>query len=220
MHVATREGETCALLESGSLRCWGNNFSDNEEVDVDGKGSKVLQISSSYFHTCVVLEGGRVRCWGWNSYGELGTNNTNWATHPSRVSQDIDVDGFGTPVVLVRAGGHKSCALLETAQVRCWGWSGNSILGANSADGVLHPATLPKNIDVDGEQGLVVELQATGPTVCVLMHESRLRCWNDGRNGERAASQVANPPSEFPDLVIDGGGQGRVTQIQIQGPVD
>ena len=84
---------TCALLTSGSVRCWGsgtygrlgysntNDIGDNEmpssagDVNI-GTGS-VKSIASGGRHSCVLLTGGNVRCWGYGADGRLGYSNTN-----------------------------------------------------------------------------------------------------------------------------------------------
>ena len=80
-------GHTCALLDNGRVRCWGNGYwgqlgygntndiGDDEapasagDVDV---GGVAVQLAVGYSHTCVLLETNRVRCWGENEAGQLG----------------------------------------------------------------------------------------------------------------------------------------------------
>ncbi len=81
---------TCALLASGSVRCWGwgeagelgygniEDIGDTEtpaqvgDVDV---GGVVTSIDMGFLHTCAVLASGAVRCWGRASTGALGYGN-------------------------------------------------------------------------------------------------------------------------------------------------
>ncbi len=74
---------TCALLDTGQVRCWGEGRDgvlgaarsgrvlarDAVEVDV---GGRVVEIASGSSHTCALLDTGRVRCWGSNRDGQLG----------------------------------------------------------------------------------------------------------------------------------------------------
>jgi hypothetical protein len=92
VRLAATDWHTCALLDTGSVRCWGRNDSgqlgyghtndigDDEtpasagDVDV---GGTVVQVSAGYQHTCALLQNGALRCWGRNHRGQLGYGHTN-----------------------------------------------------------------------------------------------------------------------------------------------
>lgn len=82
---------TCALLNDGSVKCWGHNYDgqlglgdmdargDGAEEMGDqlpsanlGTGDTSLLIRTGGGHTCAVLQSGRLKCWGSNNYGQLG----------------------------------------------------------------------------------------------------------------------------------------------------
>jgi alpha-tubulin suppressor-like RCC1 family protein len=81
---------TCALLENGRVRCWGdgemgelgygnlNNIGDDElpssagDVDV---GGVVTHLDAGFLHVCATLESGAVRCWGRGATAALGYGN-------------------------------------------------------------------------------------------------------------------------------------------------
>ena len=89
-----RRRDTCAILDTGQVRCWGvgadgrlgygnlNAIGDNETpgsvgpVDV-GAGRTALAISVGAAHTCALLDDGSVRCWGLGVNGQLGYANAN-----------------------------------------------------------------------------------------------------------------------------------------------
>lgn len=90
--VACGADHSCALLESGKVKCWGANgygqlgvFLDQPaENRGDGPsemgdqlppvplGAKATVISVGRHHSCAVLEGGTITCWGLNNNGQLG----------------------------------------------------------------------------------------------------------------------------------------------------
>jgi alpha-tubulin suppressor-like RCC1 family protein len=90
--VATGNFHTCALLDDGTVRCWGQgafgqlgygnpgSIGDNETPaaagPVDLGGHKATAITAGAFHTCALLDDGTVRCWGRNNFGQLGYGNT------------------------------------------------------------------------------------------------------------------------------------------------
>ena len=140
---------TCALLDDGRVRCWGNggngrlgsggagNVGDDpgetpgsvEPVNL-GAGRTAKAISAGDFHTCAVLDDGTVRCWGYGGDGELGYGNRNWIGDDEAPGSVGPVDlGSGRTAVAITAGGAHTCALLDDASVRCWGFGRYGRLG-------------------------------------------------------------------------------------------
>jgi alpha-tubulin suppressor-like RCC1 family protein len=131
---------SCALLDSGKVRCWGIankgalGYGNTEDIgddetpadagDVDVGGS-VTRIAAGQFATCALLTAGAVRCWGENEDGQLGYG------HLMRIGDDetpaeagdIDVGGL---VADIHPGLWHTCAALQNGKVRCWGraWAG------------------------------------------------------------------------------------------------
>lgn len=72
---------SCALIDSGGVVCWGDNYEGElgdgtteyreSPVQVSGLDSGVIALASGEFHTCA-LTASAVKCWGSNSSGQLG----------------------------------------------------------------------------------------------------------------------------------------------------
>src|SRR5439155_200263 len=91
---------TCALLQDGTVRCWGENdvgqlgngttdpspgspsTFNPTPVTVSGITTAVA-ISAGGWHTCALLRDGTVQCWGQNTYGQLGDGATVAPSAPS-----------------------------------------------------------------------------------------------------------------------------------------
>ncbi|AKT38424.1 RCC1 domain-containing protein [Chondromyces crocatus] len=90
--VAITAGDlhTCALLDDGSLKCWGDSYwgqlglGDREARGDEpgemgdalpgvnlGTGEAAVLVRAGSHHTCVRLSGGHIKCWGYND-GRLG----------------------------------------------------------------------------------------------------------------------------------------------------
>jgi hypothetical protein len=142
---------TCALLDTGQVKCWGGNsigqlgqgtdidrgddsgeMGDNLAVTDLGGGRRALAISAGGFHTCVLTTAGTVGCWGDNSDGQLGigTNATrgDGAGEMGSALQFAAVSGT-EKAVAVTAGNIHTCAVPESGGVRCWGLNGQGQLG-------------------------------------------------------------------------------------------
>jgi alpha-tubulin suppressor-like RCC1 family protein len=116
--VSTGDLHSCAALQDGTARCWGQNDhgqlgdgttnNANAPVRVNGV-TQSTQITSAGNHNCVSLHGGSVQCWGENRYNQLG-DGTNADAHgavavsgmtPTWTSSDptvatIDANGVAT----------------------------------------------------------------------------------------------------------------------------
>lgn len=82
LQISSNSFHSCALLEDGQVRCWGMGFkgrlgygddrdvlqpsSRDHGVDLDGRGSRAIQVAAGLEHTCAILEDFTVRCWGSN----------------------------------------------------------------------------------------------------------------------------------------------------------
>jgi len=79
--VATGWRHVCALMTTGTIKCWGNNHEGqlgdgtgidrNKPVDVIGVPSGVIAIAAGGEHSCAVTQR-IVTCWGENEDGQLG----------------------------------------------------------------------------------------------------------------------------------------------------
>ena len=92
--VSVGISHTCAILNDGSLRCWGSGangrlgYGDTQnrgdgggEMDnlpsVDlGSGRSAKFIAAGEYHTCAILDDGSVKCWGYGANGRLGYGDT------------------------------------------------------------------------------------------------------------------------------------------------
>ncbi len=129
--VSAGYDHTCALLNSGAVKCWGNNGrgelgdgstkTRTNPVNVGGLSS-IASISAGHNHTCAVTNGGGAKCWGNNDRGQLGDGSTKTRKRP------VNVHGMTSGVSSISAGGwgHQefTCAVTTTGKVRCWGGNG------------------------------------------------------------------------------------------------
>ncbi|HEX3828734.1 MAG TPA: hypothetical protein VHV82_15830 [Sporichthyaceae bacterium] len=177
---------TCALLNIGGLKCWGDGFygelatrlqaaSSNVPVDIAGFTSGVADVAVGYEHVCAVRTVGTVACWGQNDQGEdTGPNSINYSP--------IDVPGLSN-VAAISGNGPTTCALTTPGGVFCWG---AEALG-DDGQGVQN---LPQPA-YDLSSG-ATSLASGGSQRCAVMKDGSISYWG-ALVPPSSASQVPRP---------------------------
>lgn len=192
VYVGAGIRHTCALLEDGTVKCWGDSqsgrlgYSVGEDIGDDEApgsvgvvilGGTVEQLAVGDQHNCAVLEGGTLRCWGLNfegnvlGYGDIG--NVGDDEIPSSVG-DVFF-GKETLIAQVSAGFTHTCALSTLDEVFCWGNNENGKLGIGSVDPLSMPS--PTAVQLGGDARAVL---AGTVTSCALMSDDDVYCWGRG----------------------------------------
>lgn len=188
---------TCALLEGGSVRCWGRgtagrlgygdtfNVGDNEVPSAKGSvnlGGAAVHIAAGRAHTCAVLDTGTVRCWGFGLSGQLGYGNTlNVGDSMARLPSAAGDVPVGAPVAELMLGDNHSCARLESRAVRCWGLNDKGQLGYGHTDNLGDNEVLALSDVALGDP--TVHLATGGTHNCALLEGGAVRCWGNGGDG-------------------------------------
>lgn len=183
LHVLS--SRNCALLESGTLRCWGLNsgtgrlgvgvddFQVNRPLSVIGLPGPALDVALGSEHTCTRHTGGWW-CWGDNTYGQLGDG-----TFGSR-----KLPGPGPSLDRIEtlwAGAGRNCARLDDDTVHCWGRNAYGYLGADAGD----TATLP--VEVPALAGTVEISGGNAFTMCGRNTAGAAHCWGSNNWGSLGA---------------------------------
>jgi alpha-tubulin suppressor-like RCC1 family protein len=180
--ITTGMYHVCALLQNGSVKCWGanaggllgngTNYISTVPSDVIGLSSGVKDIAAGNNHTCALMVTGGVKCWGANGYGPIlgsGFADTHYPVYAV-----VDVKGLSSGIVAITAGNDFTCVLLESGGVKCWGYNSGGYLG----DGT--EIDRPTPVDVINLNLPVVSLSAGDNSSCVLLNDGTIKCW--GRN--------------------------------------
>jgi alpha-tubulin suppressor-like RCC1 family protein len=194
--------QTCALIGSGSISCWGGNLDgqlgDGLKADsliprrVEGI-TKAVQVSAGLRHSCALLADGRVKCWGWGTSGQLG----NGKKKSSRVP--VLVTGIAN-AIQVSAGGTTSCALLSTGAVDCWGDNTQGELGIGKKSPVQSPVPVRAKLPAPA-----LAVSAGGTNVCAVLKGGVVFCWGDNGNGQLGVGKTfSSLTGSTKPLLIDG----------------
>ncbi|NVB42008.1 hypothetical protein G6O69_29550 [Pseudenhygromyxa sp. WMMC2535] len=215
MDVQLGSGYTCALLEDGSVTCWGlNNFGQlgygntSDLASPGGSlslGGKAIKLAVGIGHTCALLENHDVRCWGSNNVGQLGLGHTN-NIGDDELPVDADPLSLGLPpdaeVVDLKLGLYHSCALLSNGSVMCWGYNFYGQLGLNHTNSI-GDNELPTTQSPVSLPGAVEQLALGANHTCALLTGGDVMCWGDSYAGQLGLGNTETiGDNEFP---MDGG---------------
>ena len=114
--VAAGGQHTCAILDNGSLMCWGKDdygqVGDGGNIETSttqpqfvdlGTGRTAVEVAAGGYHTCAILDNGDLKCWGSHQHGQLGVGGTGnssrmYMTSPPATAVDL---GAGRTAVAV-----------------------------------------------------------------------------------------------------------------------
>ena len=208
--AALGEAHTCAVVND-SVQCWGSNSKGQLGVapsslsksktpisvnldNIVGPGSVTIEsIAASFGSTCALTAGGSVICWGTSRDGILGDNDTATpATAVAKLPAEATVLSSDN-VVAIEMGYRHACALLDSTEVKCWGFNMQGQVGngyQSRAEGI--PAYV-----TDGTANItgVIEI-ATGIThTCAITDTDDIKCW--GSNSKKQLGYTANALSSI-----------------------
>lgn len=229
--VALGEDHTCAIVDTGQVRCWGDgglgklgtgsvqDVGDNElpssipPVDL-GAGRTARAITAGEDHTCAILDTGQVRCWGRGQGGRLGYGDMqNVGDNETPGSVAPVFLGTGRTARAISAGGAHTCALLDNGRVRCWGdghlgalgYGNPNDIGDNESPGSVSPVELGRK---------AVAIAAGEYHSCALLDDGTVRCWGFGESGQLGYGNTNNiGDTELPSTVGPVSLGGRVIAV-------
>ena len=190
--VSVGASHTCALLEGGSLKCWGSNSSGQLGVDPSLNSPNlptptsvelshnVSQLAVGYDHTCVLFENGRIKCWGRNGFGQLGYGHTaNFGRSILTLPERLPFVDVGGRSVKIAASGFHTCAVLENGSLKCWGYNSNGQLGYGHTDNLGDDERLDSFSFVSVGSG-VIDVVLGNNSTCAILEGQNVKCWGIG----------------------------------------
>lgn len=227
--IATSENHACAVMEDGTVSCWGNNSSgqlgngrsginrdDRSEntatpvtvMDIDD----AKEIATGWDHTCALVEDSTVSCWGSNSFGQLGdgTNRNNSA--PVKTTDISDA-------AAITAGWDHTCALRRNGSVYCWGNNLDGQLGNGTNSSSSEPVRVPDITDA-------IAISAGGNHTCALTQSGDVYCWGSNSHGqlgdrsnESTGSPTPLPVTDITDATAISAGDSHTCALREDGSV-
>lgn len=203
--VASGAAQACAVLDDGTVSCWGRNqggvlgdgttTSSATPVKVTGL-TDAVQVATASSHSCARNEAGAISCWGTNSSGALGDGTTTNATKP------VATKDLTEGAVDVATGTTHTCAVAGDGTVRCWGSNTFGQLGTGAAAAPsLTPVTVPGVADA-------VQVAAGSNFTCALTELGAVSCWGANTSGQLGNGTTKRSPTPVPVTGLDAGVAG------------
>lgn len=194
---------TCALMQTGTVKCWGRNdrgqlgiaASTRSLVPVDVPGlTNVTAIAVGAGTSCALLADGTEKCWGSNLSGALGNGNETSTHLPQTVT---------TGVLALAPGNDYGCAAKKDGSAACWGAKRAYMAGANfgelgngTATGSLVPVAV-KNLNG------VLAIATSNSHSCALLDADVVKCWGSSIEGQLGNGVLATAVAVGTTVPVD-----------------
>lgn len=189
MSITAGFNHTCAILNDGTVQCWGlnefgqlgNGSTENRSAasNVQRIEGKALAISAGRTQTCALTTTG-TKCWGGNNFGQLGDGNSSYRTLPTFVENLPD------SIQSVGAGDLHTCALTVNGTVKCWGRNYHGQLG----NGLPGNQSIP--LTVTGLISGVTQLAVGWNHNCAVTAQGAVKCWGWNEAGQLGDGSTLN----------------------------
>lgn len=193
-HIALGVSSTCALLDDGSIMCWGDNevgtlgntspaFSTTPIAVAGITGMRFTDLAAASRTYCAIRDEGAVFCWGSN----LG-NITGSPGATARTPRQAELPA---KIKRLRPGHRLMCGEAINNDVYCWGIASNFAIGVEPVD--VTPQLAPAfTASLDFAHG--------ARTGCQVALDGNLRCWGYNLHGSAATGDFFGERRYLPDV--------------------
>ncbi len=189
--VALGDGHTCALLDNGSVKCWGRNnegqLGDGSTVNKTappndivnlGAGRTAVRIILGATVSCAILDDGSLKCWGKYDSLSLPLPPPLPSAFSSLSPIPVDLGSGRRAVTMVLTKDQGATALLDNGQVKSF-W-----------------LPFPQSIDLGA--GRIAKTIVSGEShACALLDNNTVKCW-----GNNTLGQLGHPSGGIVDLGV------------------
>lgn len=185
--TGTEAQHFCAILDNGSLKCWGkndvgqlgligtmvgrggNNITMGDNLpEVHIRGGNVTEVFIGNRYTCSLTSDSMLGCWG------------------GGFCHGCDWSGWTSAMVrAVGSGSDHICVIYQTGSVKCFG---NNAFGKT---GNVEGNTGPDYIDF-GTGRTATHIAAGGSHSCAILDNKKLMCWGSNRYGQLGAGETGH----------------------------
>jgi alpha-tubulin suppressor-like RCC1 family protein len=233
----------CALLDLGTVKCWGANYAGQLGDGTSTPGSfvqavlistpvsvvaaagsatalsGVTAITAGYAHTCALITGGTVKCWDANaatpSGGLLGP-----APRSGGELGDGTTTDSKTPVTVVAGPGSTSAlsgvvAISAGSEYTCALLADHTVKcwGQAPDGGNLTPTTVVAGNGSTSALSGVVAISAGDFHACALISDGTVKCWGRDINDQLGDGSTSKPSLPPVTVIAGSGGDGNLSGV-------
>ncbi|MEK6704347.1 MAG: hypothetical protein AABZ06_01020 [Bdellovibrionota bacterium] len=223
--VALGAEHSCALLDNGTVKCWGRNndgqlglgdsksrgdkpaeMGDNLPAVNLGTGRTARSLSAGKNFTCAVLDNDTVKCWGYNNYGQLGQGGSKTLGDSANEMGDnlstISL-GSGRTARSVSAGESFACALLDNYEIKCWGRNNYGQLGIGNKSAIGDKAGQMgddlQRVEL-GTAHTATSVVSGAYHTCAILNNGDTKCWGRNTFGQLGLGDTATRGDKTGDM--------------------
>ena len=199
--ASTGGSHTCAILDDGSLKCWGSNtdgqlgigtagwseYKTTPQTVNLGTGITPEFLDLANDNTCAITDDNVIKCWGRNYNGMLGLG-TSYSSAVS-VPANVSVDSDSYPVSITSSSNYYGikCVTLEDRTIQCWGYDYQDILGWAAPSRIYNSREIGIYVN-----RTVTEIAAGSHHNCIIDNMGELKCWGRGTSGQLGIGNSIN----------------------------
>jgi alpha-tubulin suppressor-like RCC1 family protein len=201
VEVAAAGSTACALINDGTVSCWGDNQYGQTGVSPSpavlltvGIPTRVAgltgitHISHGGGWGCAVMSDKTVKCWGSNALGFLGIGTTDSNFHPPTTV----LTGVGTVLSNVSAiysSNDYTCAVTGANTAYCWGYTEGATSGLQNQPGTSALYATPVCARESASQSCaaandVAQVAPATGHACYVAIGGAVACWGNNVNGD------------------------------------
>lgn len=200
VQVSAGSDHACALVEDGSIFCWGDNHHGAlgrgvagepdvglapGRVPVDGtdlEGEVVVEVSAGLSFTCARTASSKVVCWGFGLHGQMGDGGSTDQLVPTAVPT-VGTPLQGKQVTAIATGSFHACATTSQGDAACWGLNRFGRQGAGDTDEYHRTPTAVTKAS-GAFVGRAISTLSIGDTqACGLATDGTTACWGQASSG-------------------------------------
>ena len=196
--IAAGYNHTCALLNDGRVKCWGNNNKGQLGQGTLSLPTQVLLVSSTETyslenvtaisaggdHTCALLSDTSVKCWGDGEFGALGNGESEDSSLPVSVQKSLTDESNLVDVASLAVGPVHACILNTSGKASCWGSNVWGQLGNNPLAGTTAFSLKKAPVEVDSDDEFSNIATSTFTTCAILKSTKAVQCWGKNNYGQ------------------------------------